>query len=849
MEDEEESPSAGNLKDNGGQFTYYSNLKEAMSAVEKHAEYTDTTFAMLKSDIDFGNGMFHTFNDYFKVRWAEGDKAIGEPIPFDGIPFFLLGTRHLGCQYLKYKGPDTLRKKRGSRSKKQEKCPAKIVLKEVIKFPDYKVNSWDKKDMVKSSQSLRADLKSKSPLMETRIYVEFPDVTAHSHSSLEDSPVDSASVDHTSYEKDLQLTKSVSKLPNNSCLVCSVRLSPSARAVVDIYSKTAKTSHRCMDVHKALSHVLHEDLRMKELQSTTICSRCFHLLDDIDSLEFDLMEKKKIMTEKYAKTKRLAMEEFSSSDKGDSEFDDDNDELYGERCHTKSPKRKRPVGRPKRRGPGRPRGRPKSLDIKKSLKVNRSPLKMDPDSVESSTQSTSDTTKFAVKTEDDGTVLPTSILRDESSTTVLKTIKKETSANDKENGSGDEDMKGDSIATELDVDDTDAKTSGESDIDVFDGEGEELDDNIKKKHLYACSECDQVFDAKAELKSHLKIHTQKSSYTCIDCGETITDRKSFWVHRRKHKEMVHSCPFCKKSCVSLKQYKKHMKTSHSEITLYDCNLCGKSLTTAKTLELHMMIHTGEKPYQCELCGATFRQRSNLHFHIKATHLQEKNHACEICHKTFARKRLLVYHMHSAHTGERPYKCDICGNTFVYPHHYKRHLGKHSGDKPFKCTICSKQFRSRASRNEHLFTHSNKRPYECKVCGAGYMRKPLCLNHVSSHSYTDNPEDLILFTPPSKMLKNTEDQKPEESIPADYEMERAVRSVTVEGGNVAETEDEFFTLRDDKVVKVMSRPVRIIKTEDRIRFVIDTSEGKSDNMDNYFASFKGHDVVEVQPEDF
>ncbi|KAK7075873.1 hypothetical protein SK128_005188, partial [Halocaridina rubra] len=80
-----------------------------------------------------------------------------------------------------------------------------------------------------------------------------------------------------------------------------------------------------------------------------------------------------------------------------------------------------------------------------------------------------------------------------------------------------------------------------------------------------------------------------------------------------------------------------------------------------------------------------------------------------------------------------------------------------------------------SRNVHMYVHSKKKPYDWKICGAGFMRKPLCVAHISSHSFTENSEDEISFSS-TKMLLNS--YKTFRKSITSAEMKRAFAAVSI-----------------------------------------------------------------------
>ena len=139
---------------------------------------------------------------------------------------------------------------------------------------------------------------------------------------------------------------------------------------------------------------------------------------------------------------------------------------------------------------------------------------------------------------------------------------------------------------------------------------------------------------------------------------------------------------------------------------FGCPFCPKLMPDSRDMKLHIMTHTGERPWKCNDCEKRFIQKSDLARHT-LIHTGEKPFQCNDCGKAFNRKTNLDCHR-LIHTGEEPFECNDCGKRFSLKCNLDRHTLVHTQEKPFFCNDCGKRFNHRYGLKNHVKTvHSKK----------------------------------------------------------------------------------------------------------------------------------------------
>ncbi|KAB0358535.1 hypothetical protein FD754_002691 [Muntiacus muntjak] len=138
----------------------------------------------------------------------------------------------------------------------------------------------------------------------------------------------------------------------------------------------------------------------------------------------------------------------------------------------------------------------------------------------------------------------------------------------------------------------------------------------------------------------------------------------------KEEKSSYNCPLCEKVCTTQHQLTMHIRQHNTDTGGADhsCSICGKSLSSASSLDRHMLVHSGERPYKCTVCGQSFTTNGNMHRCMvedgqlgDAERKAEEVFHCPLCFKEFVCKYGLETHMETH--SDNPLRCDVCCVTF------------------------------------------------------------------------------------------------------------------------------------------------------------------------------------------
>ncbi|KAL1487356.1 hypothetical protein MTO96_031014 [Rhipicephalus appendiculatus] len=141
--------------------------------------------------------------------------------------------------------------------------------------------------------------------------------------------------------------------------------------------------------------------------------------------------------------------------------------------------------------------------------------------------------------------------------------------------------------------------------------------------------------------------------------------------------------------------------SRENSRLLYCHLCPHTVKTQHCLKDHLLVHSGEKKYECSICAQRFAYLRNLRRHMPS-HSTEKRYRCRRCPYDTTDKN--AYNRHIVHhEATKRYACSMCSYVTSRCSDMVKHLRNHTGDRPFKCVKCSYAAANKSTLTRHVRT--------------------------------------------------------------------------------------------------------------------------------------------------
>ena len=170
------------------------------------------------------------------------------------------------------------------------------------------------------------------------------------------------------------------------------------------------------------------------------------------------------------------------------------------------------------------------------------------------------------------------------------------------------------------------------------------------------------------------------------------------------------CPLCSENMTSLKEFTSHLR-GHNEVKpsadpsdptgqakVYHCCLCGKMLSSFSSLDRHMLVHSGERPFSCEVCGQTFTTNGNMHRHRRTHNIRD---SCESDG--------------SGGSASKKMRKRKGGPAVVSPLEKKERAEDSEPAAPLKCPICPETFYTEISIEVHVLSFHPGKEIRCEEC--------------------------------------------------------------------------------------------------------------------------------------
>lgn len=128
--------------------------------------------------------------------------------------------------------------------------------------------------------------------------------------------------------------------------------------------------------------------------------------------------------------------------------------------------------------------------------------------------------------------------------------------------------------------------------------------------------------------------------------------------------------------------KQHSITNNQT---HQCLICQKSLSSASSLDRHMLVHSGERPFKCKVCDMSFTTNGNMHRHMR-THGEFDTSDLSVSLDLRKKDGQSKSEDSENDSLDEKLHCPVCGKTFLCKYGLQTHMETHPND-PIICQKC------------------------------------------------------------------------------------------------------------------------------------------------------------------